>query len=364
MRPRQWIKCPPKWPAVAENTREIMTAPEHAHVRPTRNLLIVHSVGSEDISDWEQVKRQIEEQAPDIEVRIANNFAPNSVTRRWQVTRPSLVFAASHLAVFQPKGGTLYVGHPMPKSEQIARLAQQNLPVPATLKLTRDNLPSVAEWGPYVVVKPEGGGRGRGVRVVQSQRLSTLYDNLTMNDRYPMIVQPYIDHSSDGCPTGYRVLTLFGHVLYCSCYRWGRARAPLEEVASDPDGIIASNDSPFGIVRSVCNDLDIIALGEKAYRAFSECAVLGVDVLRESSTGQLYIMETNPEGRTWHLSSRVSKNLLLPNMYVSYTVNSAHWTVLQNYSSRRHGLKPRDATSAGKPVFSAVLRRNVHAVKG
>jgi hypothetical protein len=109
---------------MSESAQEIMTTPAHTH-GPTRNLLIVHSPGSQDISDWIQVKQQIEQQAPDIEARIANNFAPNSVTRRWQITRPSLVFAASHLAVFQPKGGTLYVGRPMPKSEQIARLARQ-----------------------------------------------------------------------------------------------------------------------------------------------------------------------------------------------------------------------------------------------
>lgn len=284
-----------------------MNLPQQLSAQPSRNLLIVHSVGYEDASDWEQVKHLIGEEAPDIEVRIANNFAPNSVTRRWQVTRPSLVFCASHLAVFQPKGGTLYVGRQMMKSEQIERLAAHGLPVPPTSKLRRDSIASLAEWGPYVVVKPEGGGKGRDVQLIEMRKLWALYDKLTMSDRRPMIVQPYIEHSIEGHPTAYRVLTLFGCVLYCAYYGWMKPRARLEEIASDPDGIIASNNKQFGLWRRLCNDEDIITLAEKAYAAFPECAVLGVDIIRESTSGKLYIMETNPEGLTWHFSSGLSK---------------------------------------------------------
>ena len=85
----------------------------------------MHSSGYEDISDWDEVKRRIEAQAPDIEVRIANNFAKNSVTARLAGRRPSLVFSASHLAEFRPLGGTLYVGDQSTKLEQFERLARQ-----------------------------------------------------------------------------------------------------------------------------------------------------------------------------------------------------------------------------------------------
>ena len=114
---------------------------------PARNLLIVHSSGYEDISDWDEVKRRIDAQAPDIEVRIANNFARNSVTRggrsgarRWfaqAIWRSSV------------RRGTLYVGHQLTKLEQFERLARQAPPTPQTMRLTPE-----AQWGPYVVVKP------------------------------------------------------------------------------------------------------------------------------------------------------------------------------------------------------------------
>jgi hypothetical protein len=43
-----------------------------------------------------------------------------------------------------------------------------------------------------------------------------------------------------------------------------------------------------------------------------EVAVLGVDVLRDTNTGRLYVLETNPGGFTWHLSSGLAKKTFTP----------------------------------------------------
>ena len=59
---------------------------------PTRNLLIVQTAPEQNPSDWIAIQQRIERNAPDIEVRIADNRNRNSVTARWQVRRPSLVF--------------------------------------------------------------------------------------------------------------------------------------------------------------------------------------------------------------------------------------------------------------------------------
>jgi glutathione synthase/RimK-type ligase-like ATP-grasp enzyme len=118
-----------------------------------------------------------------------------------------------------------------------------------------------------------------------------------------MIIQPYIEHSENGCPTEYRVLTLFGRVLYAARNSWAVPRPPLEDIAANPKGIIASNNSPFGRLRTVWNDPEIIALGEQAASAFPECPVLGVDVVRDAETKKLYVMGVNPAGRVWHFSS-------------------------------------------------------------
>jgi hypothetical protein len=44
--------------------------------------LILQTTHLQDPSDWIAIQQQIERDAPDIEVRIANNGQPNSVTAR------------------------------------------------------------------------------------------------------------------------------------------------------------------------------------------------------------------------------------------------------------------------------------------
>ena len=273
-----------------------------------RNLLIVHTPIGQELSDWLSVKQRIDEKAPDIEVRIATNGAPNSVTRRWQGSRPSLVFSPHTLIAYRPNGGRVYAGQQFSKLEEIELLSRQGLPVPVTAILARDLVVDPAEWGRYVVAKPLRGSKGRGVFLVQTTDLSTRYDELTLNDSRTMVIQPYIEHSENGCPTEYRVLTLFGRVLYSARNSWAMARPPLEEIAADPKGIIASNDKHFGRLRTVWNDPEIIALGEESASAFPECPVLGVDVLRDAETKKLYVMELNPSGKVWHFSSQLAIN--------------------------------------------------------
>ena len=279
---------------------------------PTRNLLILHTPVRQDISDWLQVKDRIEKRALDIEVRIATNGARNSVASRWQVSRPSLVFSPFTILEYKPKGGTVYAGRGFSKLEQMERLSHQGLPVPRTAKLTRDLELDAALWGRYLVAKPLRGGMGRDVYLVPTSELGARYAALTLNGTREMIVQPYIEHSEDGYPTEYRVLTLFGTALYSARNSWGAPRRPLEEIARDPSGIIASNDKHFGRVRKVWNDNEIITLGERAHAAFPQCPTLGVDLLRDVETGKTYVMEVNPAGDTWHLSSLLTKNFFTP----------------------------------------------------
>jgi hypothetical protein len=63
-----------------------------------------------------------------------------------------------------------------------------------------------------------------------------------------------------------------------------------------------------GATRKIWNDPEIISLGEKAHAAFPEIPVLGVDVVREAESKRLFVMEVNPKGDTWHLSSLLSKS--------------------------------------------------------
>src|SRR5437868_723710 len=103
---------------------------------PTRNLLIVQTAPEQDPSDWIAIKQRIEHNAPDIEVRIADNKQRNPVTARWQVRRPSLVFSPVRLFEYVPRGGAVYCGHILGKDEQLRRLSSIGIPTPKTAMLS------------------------------------------------------------------------------------------------------------------------------------------------------------------------------------------------------------------------------------
>ena len=163
----------------------------------------------------------------------------------------------------------------MGKDEQLRRLTSIGLSTPRTAILSPTSLLEPKEWGEYVIVKPNNSNGGKGVKLVRTIDLSPRYEELVgfADDRF--LVQQFIDHSEDGYPTAYRVLTLFGRALYCTSHRWGTRRPPLAEIAANPLGEIASNTKRMGgRVHAICNDTDIIALGERAHQAFPECPLL------------------------------------------------------------------------------------------
>ena len=278
---------------------------------PTRNLLIVQNPSRQDPADWIVIQQRIVRDAPDIAVRIVNNGQPNSAIKPWLAQRPSLIFSACALVDFAPRSGAVFCGHLVAKDEQLRRLASIGIPTPKTAILSPHDYFYRKVWGEYVIVKPNSNSHGgRDVKLVRTVTIPTRYDELTAHDDRLFLAQQYIDHSEDQYPTDYRVLTMFGRALYCGRNQWANKRPPLAEIAADPHGVIASNDKTMGgHVRSICNDTEIVALGERTHEAFPECAVLGVDIVRDTQSGQLYVLEVNPYGAVWHLSSSFAKRL-------------------------------------------------------
>ena len=279
------------------------------NVEATRNLVIVYTEHLQDPADWDAVKERIERDAPDIEVRIVNNFHRNSVTARWQVRRPSLVFSPIRLAEFVPRGGAVFCVHILGKDEQIRRLSSIGIRTPRTETLSPESSFNPLEWGEFIVVKPNKSNSGKGVKLVRSSGLSARYAELTAQANDQILVQPYIDHAEDGYPTIYRVLTMFGRALYCVMNRWANKRPSLAQIAADPAGVIATNSDAMGQVRALCNNTEIIALGERTHEAFPECPVLGVDIIRDIHTDKFYVLEVNPHGNVWHLSSPFARKV-------------------------------------------------------
>jgi hypothetical protein len=279
-----------------------------ARRRYRTNLLLLHTPGFQDVSDWWSVKSMIEARAPDIQVRIDSNTRPSRRIARWQARRPSLVFSPYRLVAYEPPGGTVYAGRDLGKLEELRRLAAAGSPVPRT-ELFRPGFDlDPREWGAYVIVKPVDGMQGRDVRLVRTIEAKRRHAELSDGGRRQLIVQPFIDHvDEEGRPHAYRVLTMFGKPLYQSRWRWAEARRPLAEIAAGAGGPIASNAQ--GVARSGGLALvpDVLELARRVAGALPEIPCLGQDIIRETGSGTLFVMETNPGGFTWHLSSKHSR---------------------------------------------------------
>ncbi len=274
-----------------------------------RNLVIVHTPGQQALSDWTTVKEKIEARAPDIEVRIADNSIPSSSTRRWQVRRPSFVFSASPLLEYRPSGGQVYQGQRLNKIEQYERLRAAGIPTPDTAMLSPGVALDPGRWGEFVIVKPAGrwSSWGRFVKLVRTEAVAARHRELTDGGSVELMVQRFA-HPVDDENRGFevRVLTLFGRPIYALTVREDLPRPPLGEVA-DGDGEIALNRKGVKRTLTLEADEDVLDLARRTATVVGDVPCLGIDIVRDHSTGKALVLETNGAA-VWHLSSTATPN--------------------------------------------------------
>lgn len=276
------------------------------------NLVIVHTPGAQDVADFVAVRNLIAERAPEIEVFIVSNESPQSVMRRRAAGRPSLIFSPHLLRHFHPSRGKVYAGTPLTKLRQVRMLEEAGIPVPRAVFLNEDTTLNPAKWGEFVILKPNNGSRGEGVRLTPFSRIFEAARELGW-PQTPYLVQHFID--TGPYPTEYRALTVFGEPVYCNRVASQEMRPELN-ADLPPDGRIASNSGPR---RSTpCHEQDVLDLARQTFRAFPDIPVQGMDIVRDATSGQLYVLEVNPGGATWHLSSTHGKRLQEKNGYSYY----------------------------------------------
>jgi hypothetical protein len=113
-----------------------------------------------------------------------------------------------------------------------------------------------------------------------------------------LIAQEFID--TGPYVESHRVMVVLGRPVYSVSSRLLGRRSPVD-MAKAVDVPIASNAGERMLVLNF--DREIIDLAARAQKAFPELALLGVDVIRQESSGKLYILEVNSGLGTWHISS-------------------------------------------------------------
>lgn len=288
-------------------TSDFATAPSIVE----RHLVLVHTPGDQDVRDLQEIGRKVREMAPDIEVFIARNDLPCSVTRRQASKRPTLIFSPGDLLQFRPMRGKLYAGHPIPKLEQLARFKAAGVPVPESVEIVPDIVLPEDRFGSHVVVKPGHSLSSYGQNLTLMRREAVrfkpreAYAEDHAGRHAPMYAQRFID--TGPFINHYRVLTLFGEPLLAHKTTSQVARPPLDA----PDEVLATmrlkaTMKSGQIKRELFYDDTIFAMAKRAYAALPEIPLQAVDMVKEADSGKIFVLEANPGGNTWIFSKTSS----------------------------------------------------------
>lgn len=299
---------------MAEVSAASPSAPAAPAVRraPTfeRHLVIVHQPGWQSIDDWKAVALRARAVDPTTAIIVVAADRENERLREKAAQLPSLVFSPGPLGKFRPLRGRVYQGRTIRKFEQLQRLAAAGLRVPRTQLLQPGIRLDPKVWGEHVIIKPTDiptSSKGAGIQLMRTEKVRYIapqdYPRGHPGQFGPMVAQQFIDTGEK--ISAYRVLTLFGEPLYCQLSQAQENRVDLG--ADDTvleGGTIAIQGMEDNRLRIFKYEADVVALARAAHRAVPEIPLKGVDILRDGRTGQLYLLELNPGGNTWHFSSR------------------------------------------------------------
>ncbi|OGA42297.1 MAG: hypothetical protein A3G28_07990 [Betaproteobacteria bacterium RIFCSPLOWO2_12_FULL_68_19] len=253
------------------------------------NLILVHQQTKQDRADYEEIARRV-----DVEVFIVDTKDGGLHEARFDPRAPTLTVSPMPIKKFVPPRGALCQGFEHPKSEQYERLSRLGLPVPRWVSISPGLSLDAREWGPYVVVKPDLGRKGAEIFIKRTGRVRY---------RAPaFLAQQFI--YTGRWPANYRVVTLFGRALMSWRCEADHRYVPLEsrwDFKARGGITVVSNkkDSRYGLAF----EADVISLAERAHAAFPDRPLLGTDIVRDADSGELYLIECNPRGDAWLISS-------------------------------------------------------------
>lgn len=286
------------------------------------NLLLVTHGEEQQHQLLPDVVHAVRKLAPDVRCRLVHDCAPRLKHRLWTLRRRTAVVSMRPVwswptPRFTPDWAVLWQQAPLDKVQEYAQLERAAIPVPRWTALGRHAAPSLSAFSPFVVVKPASGALGALVRIKRRDRVRWEPSVVRVNPlsrgeaiSETLIVQEYI-HTGPW-PTSYRVGTVFGEPIYALRVLADRNRKPFEERPRDARAfsnrtiVASSRGSTFdGTVPE-----DVIQFARQVHAAFPAVPLLGTDIVRDCDTGQLYVLEVNAAGWTFHLTSVAHERFL------------------------------------------------------
>ena len=276
------------------------------------NLNIIVAKHRCDPADFISISNKINKKCQNINVNImtlfpADDLIEESLTEEeesYDKSLPSLTICLVDLPDLNVSG-KLMMCRAIDKMDQYNVFKINNLKTPTT-NLYNPNM-DLSAFNDHVILKPfyaELQSSGHGLYVISKDAL--IKERKTFNT--PYIIQQFID--SGNKPSIFRATMFLGEVLYI---------CKINGVVEKLDGIIPENfhnkcRPPAIDVHEFEHYPDVYYFAKKITEAFPDSPILGVDIIKDHKTNELYVLEVNAGGNVWHFSSKseANKNKLHP----------------------------------------------------
>ncbi len=282
-----------------------------------KNLILVADPRAMDPNDFEEIAANVRRENSRVDAFVVTVEQAASVIDDKVWRNPTLIVSFGQTGQFKPPRGILLHNRPIHKYQQYVQFRLAGVNTPRTGNFTQAHEYPESDWGEFSILKPADlgmMGKGGSVRLQRTARLQAFdpaqypVDHVFRKSR--LLVQSFVD--TGRFAASWRVLTLLGEPLYCF-----KSSSPLERPPLDaPDDVIEKaiiepkhpeGKQLFGYenIREFTLDAEVMAFAREVYRAFPRIPLQGCDIVREATTGRLYVLEVNPGGNTWHFSSAV-----------------------------------------------------------
>jgi hypothetical protein len=264
---------------------------------------------SESMDDFHQIARRAHRLDPSITVVPIAEHLHSSLIPKPLLNLPMLVIflvnppdKEFHIA------GKMAVKH-MTKLEEYEHFKKHNIPCLPIESFTWGMTLDKSTYGDWVVLKPQTlQSSGKDVNMVPTDLIPTLTledfpeDHLMRQDQY--YVQKFV--KTGDRPSHYRVLVFCGEVLM-STQSISKITLPeTVEIKNILKISVASNNQEYREVKLFKNEKVInFALGIS--HVLKTIPLLGIDILQDDLTKELYVLETNAGGNVWHFSSKIGR---------------------------------------------------------
>ncbi len=229
----------------------------------------------------------------------------------WQY--PTLTISLVPRFECEIKRGPVLRNRPIEKLDQQALFQEYGIPIPYALPFRFGMKLDTAMFGDLVILKPMDLRLTSGSHSVFPFKTRQL-ENVRLNElplRHPIrtnadayMVQRFI--YTGPYPRHLRVHTFFGRTIFCMESRLKQVEPIFDfDMEFLRNNIVTTSSGERS--RELTLDQEAMQLAELAHGCFRDIPSLGFDVIRDHYTRELYVLECNAGGNTWHFSSETGR---------------------------------------------------------